>query len=371
MKYIYPNMRCRIERSVLNNLNAAADLLHSRLRTVDFSDIGLSEYNQRYWRRKMGNPVATLQLYTYLLACSVKDSRKTPEELILVDYGGGTGLLALLAKEFGIGRVIYSDIYDISCNDIKKVETTTGLNLDDHVCGDIDELIRFVNAESISVDIAASYDVIEHIYNIDEFFNKLRQLSSDGQFRTVFASSANIHNPLVRNELIKVHRELELSSRKSKWGEKECDSLQSYLSLRKKIIREYAPSLNEADVNITAEKTRGLKKEDIESCIDEYIDCGKITYIPNHISNTCDPITGNWGEHLMSTEWLETILEKNGYNADILCGYWPSSGSFYKNFIKKILNLIINSFGRRALCLSPYYVLYADKRITNSKSQHT
>jgi hypothetical protein len=45
-----------------------------------------------------------------------------------------------------------------------------------------------------------------------------------------------------------------------------------------------------------AKKTRGLMKDDIEKLVEEYIASGKITYQPDHPTNTCDPYTGNWAD---------------------------------------------------------------------------
>jgi len=54
---------------------------------------------------------------------------------------GGGGMLSFLAKEMGIGTVIYSDIYDISCRDVKLLSRSLELALDHVVCADIDGVI--------------------------------------------------------------------------------------------------------------------------------------------------------------------------------------------------------------------------------------
>jgi hypothetical protein len=71
---------------------------------------GISEYNQRYLREKIRSAKSILDLYGRLLYLSIRNSDVSLEHFVLVDYGGGTGCLSFLAKEMGIGTVIYNDI---------------------------------------------------------------------------------------------------------------------------------------------------------------------------------------------------------------------------------------------------------------------
>lgn len=40
---------------------------------------------------------------------------------VFVDYGAGTGIMSLLAREMGFGAVLYVDIYDVSCRDAELI----------------------------------------------------------------------------------------------------------------------------------------------------------------------------------------------------------------------------------------------------------
>jgi len=75
----------------------------------------------------------------------------------LVDYGGGSGLLSFLALEAGIGTVIYNDIYDVSCEDARKLGQALHLPLSRIVCGDVDELVSYLRKEKINVNAIVSY----------------------------------------------------------------------------------------------------------------------------------------------------------------------------------------------------------------------
>ena len=70
--------------------------------------------------------------------------------------------------------------------------------------------------------------------------------------------------------------------------------------------------------------------------------------------------TGNWAEHLMRTDWLAGVLREEGFEVDVLGGYWSSSSASHKQLVKSLLNLAIKTLGTRALFRSPYSVLYAE-----------
>jgi hypothetical protein len=118
--------------------------------------------------------------------------------------------------------------------------------------------------------------------------------------------------------------------------------------------------LNFEKVEQLACSTRGLLKRDIEKCVDEFRLQGSITYQINHPTNTCDPNTGNWEEHLMDFEWLEQILKNAGFSVKIMPGYYNTYGSLPKKSVKVLFNAMIQFLGRRGMFIAPYYVVYAD-----------
>ena len=242
---------------------------------------------------------------------------------------------------------------------IQKLSKAIDVHIEDFVCGDIGELISYLKTNSITINAAVSYDVIEHIYDIKDYLEKLRLLSNSS-FRIVFGSGANIKNRSYRRKAMKGHLECEYKDRQLKWGHKERDSLESYFNIRKEIISHYDPGIEQNEVKKLAKLTRGLIQNDIEKSVDEYREKGDISYRPQHSTNTCDPYTGNWAEHLMDTEWLKRILIKRGFDVKILSGFWVNPGKFDMRIINNLKNKIIKYLGRKALFISPYYVLYAD-----------
>jgi 2-polyprenyl-3-methyl-5-hydroxy-6-metoxy-1,4-benzoquinol methylase len=366
VKYIYNNIKSRIDSQLLSRINSAADSLQKKLTQLDVRRLNISEYNQKYLGTKLIRLTGHLQIHTYLLALALSDYQLPLKDFIIVDYGGGSGILSLLAKELGVGRVIYNDIYDVSCNDIKILAKETNLHIDDIVCGDIDDLITYLNKQSVSIQTICSNNVIEHIYDIEGYLKKLHLLS-DSPFRIVFSSTANIKNLLIRKRLKKIHLEQEYQDSAEQWGHKERDSLKSFFKIRKEVITNYDPTLDLQAVEKIAVLTRGLIMQDIEKHIDEYKKNGSISYTPDHPTNTCDPYTGNWAEHLINLEWLKEVLRGEGFfNARVLCGYYGYSSDIFRRNLKGILNSLIQVLGRHGLWLAPYYVVFGNRQIGNN-----
>jgi 2-polyprenyl-3-methyl-5-hydroxy-6-metoxy-1,4-benzoquinol methylase len=349
-----------IKSKQLQSQIASAQIrLYDKFINLDIKSLNISEYNKRYLGGKIAILKNELQLCGRLLYLSLNDSHISPEHFVLVDYGGGSGLISFLAAEMGIGTVIYNDIYDVSCMDVRHLSNTLGLTLDHIVCGDVDELASYLHKNSISINAITSYDVLEHIYDVESHFRNLSCLS-DSTFRIIYASGANIANPRYVRHVKKKQIEAEYKNREKKWGHKERDSLRAFLDVRKNMISEYAPDLNFEIVEQLARSTRGLIQRDIEKCVDEFRLQGSITYHIDHPTNTCDPYTGNWCEHLMDFEWLEQILKNEGFSVQIVPGRYNTYEPFLKKSVKVFFNAVIQLFGRWVMFIAPYYVVYAD-----------
>ena len=190
MNFFYNN-RCLVNPNIDNKINEAAKRLYEKLLRLELNDLNISEYNKRYLGNRIKSKKANLQLYTHLLSLSLKNLTYSFKDIVLVDYGGGAGLFSLLAKELGIGTVIYNDIFDTSCDDFRIISNKLKISIDSIVPGDIGELIDFVSKNNIKINSICSFDVIEHIYDVSNHINNLEKLS-DGFMNIVYASSANI-----------------------------------------------------------------------------------------------------------------------------------------------------------------------------------
>jgi len=230
-----------------------------------------------------------------------------------------------------------------------------------YIPGDIDEIISTLHDRDISCDAIGSYDVIEHIYNIEEFLSKLKDISDDS-ISIFMGSGANSLNPLIRKKLMKQHRFFEYSNRQYKYGRKPTDETRALFDVRKEIIIDAAPELNPAEVDILSKRTRGLLLSAIQLAAVTYRDMKILPSPPIHPTNTCDPYTGNWFEHLMDPFYLSSILKRNSFDSKVESGYYSSSGKFFKRkVLVPLFNLFIRISGRFGLNISPFYVIQGIK----------
>jgi 2-polyprenyl-3-methyl-5-hydroxy-6-metoxy-1,4-benzoquinol methylase len=342
-------------------INQAAERLYARIAALDISSLPISDYNKRYFGGYQKDLFSVLQRTAYIVCWSVSACRKRRAGIVFVDYGGGSGMISLLAKELGLGTVIYDDIYDVSCRDAQVIGDALGVSADSYVCGDVDRLLEFVEENELTCDVMASFDVLEHIYDVGAFLTALGA-SRWGPNAICMASAANSRHPLLRKSLMAMHRCYEFQDRPKTFGHKERDSLRAFYEIRREMIMEHAPELSSGEVRELTENTRGMVKSDILRCVDKYLQTKLKPPEPVHPTNTCDPYTGNWQEQLLDLEWLKRTLQKQGFSADIIPGYYGCCSGRLKNAVIFLLNGTISLSGYFSLIMSPYYVLFGVRR---------
>ncbi len=361
LKYLYKSALLPNSETLQKDVNNAAERLHRRLERLDVNGLEISDYGKTYFGKQLVDIGGTLQRYAYILAWSFESHTTPRERFVFIDYGGGPGILSLLAKELGIGTVIYNDIYDVSCRDSKVVGQIVGNEADFYVEGDADDLIGFLRKASISCDAIASYDVIEHIYDIENFMTEICSLS-ETPYNIVMSSGANPYNPIIKKRIVRQQLEVEYKDRKKEWGHKERDCLRAYFKARKEIISASGHELSDLEVDRLARATRGLTELEIKSWVEKWVRTGELPVGLNHRTNTCDPYTGNWAEHLMDVHQLASILSHGGFEVDVKAGYYgQTSNDFRKRLLARILNPLITVLGPKGLMLSPFYTIYGRK----------
>ncbi|MFW5960519.1 MAG: hypothetical protein ACOCSE_05320 [Chitinivibrionales bacterium] len=346
-------------KDLLQRIESAERRLYSKLIRLDIEALGISEYNRRYLEERNANLKGVLQMFGRLLYLCLNRSGIPIENFVLTDYGGGSGGISFLAAEMGIGCVVYNDIYDVSCRDVSCISDALGLRLDHIVCGDVDDLVSYLQKHEIMTNAVASNDVIEHIYDVKYHVKRLSCLS-ENKFRVVYASDANHRNPRSLRSLKTKQIQAEYRTKERKRGHKERDTLQPFLDVRRLMISEYASDMDSETVEYLARCTRGLVRRDIERCVDEYRVHGSISYRMDHSTNTCDPYTGNWCEHIMDFDWLKKIFRDSGFSVKILTGFFHADRSLFKRMVKGLLDCVIRISGGFGIFLSPYYIVYAE-----------
>jgi len=339
-------------------INSAQERLRNKLCQLDPNSLEISDYNARYLKDKLLNIDEILELYGTLLCLCLADQSKPFSQCTIVDYGGGIGVLSLLALEAGVGNVVYNDIFDVSCSDVAKLSSALEMKIPHIVCGDVEDLLDAIVTRSLRIDGIVSYDVLEHIYDVRAHFSTIHARLRNPA-KLVYGSGANSRNPKIVRSLGKIHNEVEHVDRDKNPSDKSRDSSQSYLTIRKRLISESSPQLTEKEVVRLASATRGLNTGDIRRVVADYVETGHVSFPINHPTNTCDPLTGNWCEHLIDLGWLKSELEGIGYSVKIHPGIYHTYRTDIKSCIKRLLNSIIAIFDYQGLIVAPYYVVEA------------
>jgi hypothetical protein len=355
MKFLYPYAHYP-DKNVLEPINAAAARLFPALSRLDVNTLDISDYSKKYLAKYVRNPRNTLQRYSYILSLATACSPVPLDHCVFVEYGGGTGIMSLLAKELKIGTVIYNDIYDVSCSDARIIGEALENQADYYVSGDLDDIITFLRKNSLSCDAIASYDVLEHIYDVELFLKTLPHLSEKG-LTVAMSSGANAANPFIRKSLVKRQLNVEYKDREKEWGHKERDSLRAYFSIRKEIISSHY-QLTEREVDQLARATRGMIESDIRTCVDTYVKTHTFPPELSHPTNTCDPYTGNWAEHVMDPYSLARILSECGFETAVLTGYYGRYSQGALRIGTTLLDLSISLLGRYGITVAPFYTVY-------------
>jgi 2-polyprenyl-3-methyl-5-hydroxy-6-metoxy-1,4-benzoquinol methylase len=343
------------KKTIDETLKNASNQLHNKINTLDLSSLNISDYNKNYLSKYIHSFPFYISIYSQLFKKALLALQKPIQETTFVDYGGGCGMLSFLAKELGFKSVIYSDIYSVSVSDSKEIASHLNIKIDTYISGDIEEFVNYLKKNNIKPDLICSIDVIEHIYDLKYWFEKLAELNND--FQLFFMTSANTNNFFIRNRLKKVQIKAEFQGFSDSYGWKQSDVKKAYLEVRREFIKTEFPRLKSSDIELLAKRTRGLRKDDIKIFTEEYLKTGLSKCHLSHPTNTCDPNNGNWTEHLIDLKLLKNILSENSYKVRFTNSYYAYSQKKILNTPKFLLNILIKFLGSESLLLSPTYTL--------------
>jgi len=357
MRYKYNYARYPNNNELLSNINSAAHRLHSKITEINVDQLAIGREMHKYFRDKVIYGLNTnLTKYAYHLAWSIGSNDSDLKNHVLVDHGGGTGIFGMLAKELGIGTVIYNDINEKWTEDARTIAKTIGNESDYYVAGDIDTLVSFVREKSIDCNAIVSYNVIEHIYDIELFLSKLHRISS-GDLLVFMSTGANEYNPIIKRQIIadQIRAEYGLD-RKGNVVKNN-----PYRSIRKSIIRDIHPKLSDKEITNLSISTRGMNVDDIEKAVSKYNTEGVYPENPKHSTNTCNPVTGYWAEHFMNPFELKKFLKSYHYDTQILVGYYGRPNKILNRIVGYIINIFLYFLKNKGLMISPYWTIYARK----------
>lgn len=339
----------------LKRIDDAKNHLLTYLKEININQLPISNYSKKYLLNYQTNPIFFIHHYTQVLKNAVSKIPKPLSEICVLDYGGGCGLMSFLAKLSGVKEIIYNDIFETSTQDAQIISKSFNLNIDYFVTGDVDKMVNFIAENQLAIDLIISVDVLEHIYSLEKWFQELKKIQTP--FTLYFNTGANPKNLWINNRLMNYQKKAELVGNAKSFGWKERDANASFLKIRKEIIQNYSQQLSKTEIELLAQKSRGLIKKDIELLVDFFIKTGTLNYIMKHPTNTCDPYTGNWTEHLIDLDCLLKSLKESGLKAEIENNNYVLSNNIIKNLPKIMLNTLLLLVKKDTLWCSPTYSL--------------
>ncbi|MCO5237477.1 MAG: class I SAM-dependent methyltransferase [Chitinophagaceae bacterium] len=319
------------------------------LKNLPIKELSPNSYLEAYLEHLIVNNQFFLHIYASVLNELLHKSDKSKEQITLVDYGAGNGLLGLFAKYCGFGKVILSDISPARCQSQKMLSEKISIYPDDIICGDVDSLEEGLAA---SPDAIIGTDVIEHIYDLDLFFSTLQRLNKT--LVIIFTTASNEKNWLKKKWLMRLQKKDEWEG----WKKNEySQAIPPFRETREAIIREALQCPELASVEALVTGTRGLRKVDIICACKIYEQKNILPVQPRHPTNTCDPITGSWTERLLAHNEYRNLYEKYGFSLDIKNGFYNEYQKNLKGFIFQCMNTLIRHAGKAGSFFSPYIML--------------
>lgn len=340
-------------------INNAIHSLKLKIDGLNSRELNISDHTREYLMKyKKGYPYF-MSAYFQLLLKALGKIDDPVSECVFVDYGGGCGMLSLLAKLTGFRTVIFNDICERTLSDARTISAKLDIPVDLYIRGDAEDFVNEIQRLNIQPDLICSFDVIEHIYNLEAW---IRTISGISRFSLLFMTGANPKNPVISNKLRRLHIRDEYHGCEKNIKYNDVFLNTSFLKQRGTIIREMFPELNDGDVEFLSVNSRGLRKEDIEKMVRKYIENGVTGYRIDHPTNTCDPYTGSWVERLIDLEQLIMFCKSIGLNIEITSSFYNYSSGILLNTAKFFLNRLIKILGTKSLLFSPAITVEIQKQ---------
>ena len=240
----------------MNNPDAIQKTLAKTLAEIAVEKMDISNYSRTALRRVLAAAEYYLDIYRSSLERVLMMCDKSPDEMTVVDYGGGHGLLGILAKKLGFAKVIYIDYSADALQTVREMSAMLGVSPDVVLQGDASTLGDWCRQNNAVPDALLAMDVIEHIYVLDDFFASLHTLSP--RLRMLFTTASNPYNSRVVRRL-----HYAMVADEQGHGDKK-----GFLQLRREYIKQQHPDMPDKQIDYWAKNTRGLMYVDIDRAVD-------------------------------------------------------------------------------------------------------
>ena len=338
----------------MNTPDAVQARLATALADINPRKMDLPAPNRAALKRTLDAAEYYLDIYRGGLERVLAMCGKSPDEITIVDYGGGHGLLSALAKKLDFRNVIYVD-YDVEAlTTARLVGDALGVKPDVMLQGDATTLRDWCRENGVTPDALLAMDVIEHIYVLDDFFGRLYEISP--RMKMVFTTASNPYNSRVVRRLRKAMQADEIGTTVKK----------GFWQMRRDYIQKLQPEMSDRELDYWADNTRGLIYSDVERAVE--------AQSPNLLldpDNTCNPATGSWTERILPVDDYRQLLIPYGLKLTVLPGRYNEHRRGPKLWASRHYNRTIDKAPdgeprgmrerrryRKALSVAPFIYLY-------------
>lgn len=316
------------------------------LDTIKAGSLHSSPYSKRYLHHLLQHKYYYLAIYAHVLDHALMKSGRKINELTLLDFGAGNGLLGMFARHCGFKRVILCDISRNFVEASRMLAAELNITIDAFITGEIETVKNELTF--MIPDIIAGTDVIEHIYDLDDFFAEIKTMNPG--MITVLTTASNPDNYFKVKQLKKMQVKDELEGgHPSDFALAGEESHLPYLEIRKNIIRENFPGWAGMEKMVVefAKATRGLRREDIIERVQYFIDDRAVPAVDPHDTNTCHPETGSWSERILPIKYYRSLYNRYGFELQVKSGFYNSFEPGLKSRIRLFMNLLVKIMGKK------------------------
>lgn len=326
-----------------------------RLDSVTVESLSLESYPSRYLQLLLDSRVYYLHIYANVLELLLSNTSKKKEEIILVDYGAGNGLLGMFAKYCGFKKVYLNDVSKIFIEASKKLSHTINISVDGFIEGDWTALPPFFKAIELPDGVVGT-DVVEHIYSLEDFFEGIKKLNE--RMVTVFTTASVTANPFKSRQLMKLQYQDEYKGSNAEHAMPGDEFAgMPFLEIRKRLIKKSFSGLDEKKIATLAKATRGMNEQDIMDAVSRYTSSSTLPQPLTHPTNTCDPVTGSWTERLLSVREYESVYKEAGFSLQVYNGFYNEWQRGIKGSLLGLLNKTIALLGKQGNYITPFITL--------------
>lgn len=320
--------------------------LSDQISSIDYNQLPISDYNKSYINNLKPAITFYLKIYADCLEKGIQSLHCSSKDITLIDYGGGSGFLSLLAKVMGFGKVIYIDLNPLSVETIHVLKKEIGIGPDVILHGNSDVLTNWCLRNGCKPQLLIATDLIEHIYDLQSFFKDL--ITINDQMSLIFTTASTPYNPFVKHRL---HQYM-------KGCENGVLERPNYYTKREQFIKKLCPQISEEELSTWTKGTRGLIFSDIEVAFQK-----KQLPKPLDPYNTCDPSSGNWTERILPIKSYKEILSYHKFSVTVEKGFYNANRkNRIFNWICKSINLMIKISGPIGFLFAPFIILTCRKK---------